>query len=405
MTFNKLTTTEKVRYIFQLLPAIWIFSGLFLYDSDKNFAATCVIAVLFSLSKSTLVTIKSNLVQNRFTQIVLAATLLAILTKVTVDMSSSTLRILIAVSLYTSFINKRVIDFVQENLIYLVLLGAISSITYVSIQSLWLDKDRIEWTINAIPYTTFSASISVIALYFFLFDVRKIAKAIGIVSYTLAIASILMSGTRGTLLASLIVGTILLGVFLIRHRRYFIRTVFAISLVGIVSTFFAYDMVDARLQQTKNELTAISQGKFNTSFGYRLSMWKAGLEISKSPTLIGLGTQHLEIKQSLYEQGKVDAAAVRFKHYHNEYISTLVTKGVLGLISLLAILGYPLYLFINNRTKLSAVAFSVSAVFSIAALTDVPLSQPHTLAFYLLLVSILTVTTKQPKNNTLQHGN
>lgn len=399
MIFTKLTTSEKVRFFFQMLPALWIFSGLFLYDSDKDFATICVIAVLFSLSKTTWDTVKNNVTNNRYTQLVIAAALLAIVTKLTVDMSSSTLRILVAVALYTCFIQKRCIEFVQGNLINLVLLGALSSITYVSIQSLVFDKDRIEWTINAIPYTTFSASISVIALYFFLFKDDKRTKVIGILSYTMAIASILMSGTRGTLLASLVVGAILVTAFLIHHRQYLVRTIVALCFVGSISTFFAYDMVNARLEQTKNEIVAISQGKLNTSFGYRLSMWKAGLEIAKSPTLIGLGTSHLKVKQSLYEQGKVDASAVRFKHYHNEFISTMVTKGILGVISLLSLLGYPLYLYAKSRTQLSGIALSVTAVFSIAALTDVPLSQPHTLAFYLLLTSILMVRPQQPKND------
>lgn len=396
--YTKLTS-DNANYILRLTPCLWVFSGLFLYDSDKDFAFVCVVAFLSNIFIIKWGDIKSKLLNDRFFQFILLATVLALISKLTVGHSSSTLRILVAVTISSLVIDEKCISFVRSQLSVLTFVSSLSAISYTVFQTLILNKDRLEWSINAIPYTTLCASIAIIALYYLLFSRNNKEKVLGTISYTLSISSILLSETRGTLLAALVISVAIISHYLYHNRKHLLTTTITIICISVASIIFAYDKIESRIIETQNEFISISQGDLNTSIGYRLKMWFAGYEISKEPTLFGLGSAHLDAKKKLYEQGKIDEVTARLKHYHNEYISTFVKEGVLGFISLLSLMLYPLFLLYKKQDKFTFLASSISGVYMICSLTDVPFTQPQTLAFYLMSIYTLTYTNTKSESN------
>jgi O-antigen ligase len=72
-------------------------------------------------------------------------------------------------------------------------------------------------------------------------------------------------------------------------------------------------------------------------------MWRASLKIIENNLIFGVGennfNKHLTV---LVENREIDNFVGRFRHPHNEYLSTLVEQGIIGLITLFTLFLVPL---------------------------------------------------------------
>lgn len=403
MNTNNHYINNTIQFLFAL-PSIWAFSGLFLYeDSDKHFFTLCIIVFFLGLFQFGFNAIVENIKNRKLTWILLIAVSFSAFTKLTMGGSSSELRVLGAIALYSIVIPNYVIEKIKSNLIWLIALASIISVSYISYQTFVLQIDRGSWSINAIPYTTFSAAITSIAIYLAFISSENKQRIISLVSASLGLSSIIISQTRGTLLAVTITALLVAALMIIKYKKNSITIVASIiaSIIAIsLVSFLNYEKIEQRIIQTKHEYHAITSGNLNTSIGYRLQMWQAGWELAKSPTIFGLGKKHVEAKQELYEKGLISKASIGFKHYHNQYISSLVMKGIVGLMMTLAFLLMPLFYYFRNYDKSILIATLCSTVYAVSGLTDIPLMQPHPLAFYLIIL-LLFCTPKNYDSNTL----
>lgn len=80
-----------------------------------------------------------------------------------------------------------------------------------------------------------------------------------------------------------------------------------------------------------------------TSVGFRLEMWRAGgLSALESPWF-GLGEQgYADSRDRLIAEGRVAPGIAVFGHLHNDFLDTLVKRGLVGLLALLALYFLPL---------------------------------------------------------------
>lgn len=100
-----------------------------------------------------------------------------------------------------------------------------------------------------------------------------------------------------------------------------------------------------------------------SDFFYRLEYWKLGLRIFAGHPLIGVG--HLQFKK-VYLQYVTDLSNLNFDIStvfvaDSMFLTTLVEHGLLGLISLLALLIYAYYLLRKSRTALSLLGLDAKA--------------------------------------------
>ncbi len=381
MTINKLTS------IITTLPLLWVFTGLFIYDSDKDFVFICVVCFLFHIISNRKINIRDQISQSPFIAILIASSILAIITKLYVGQSTSVLRVLISVTLLSMVINNTIIQRVKNNSVYLVSLSGVISFFYIYIHSELWHLPRHEWSVNAIPYTTMAAAISIISLYYFFRLKSRTQKLFAIIGYIFSFYGVIMSETRGTLIA-LITATIILFTYQViqnKSKKHIVKLsivpILILTLLAINTNFFKQ-----RYISTKNEISSIYNGNLNTSIGYRIAMWQAGLELSKEPTLLGLGDSHIQEKQRLVDDGKALQISVKWSHYHNDYISTFVKKGILGFILLIITLCFPFYYHLKFKNEDSLIPCYVSIVYAVASLTDIPLSQSNSLILYLMII-------------------
>jgi O-antigen ligase len=121
-----------------------------------------------------------------------------------------------------------------------------------------------------------------------------------------------------------------------------------------------------------------------------------------------LGEGHKSAFQDLAHQGVVNQAATNYApyHYHNQFLDTLVKRGVLGLLSLLVLLATPVLIafkyFRNDNLVLGSVC-GITFMYTIASLTDVPFNHPTTINLFVLsMIALLSLEPDNPDNQGTQ---
>jgi|APSaa5957512535_1039671.scaffolds.fasta_scaffold03807_1 O-antigen ligase len=124
------------------------------------------------------------------------------------------------------------------------------------------------------------------------------------------------------------------------------KIIFTASLtLFMLTVYFLPDTgVSTRIDQaTSNIYDYFWSGLSASSAGARLEMWRASLKIIENNLIFGVGennfNKHLTV---LVENREIDNFVGRFRHPHNEYLSTLVEQGIIGLITLFTLFLVPL---------------------------------------------------------------
>ncbi|MDG6774906.1 O-antigen ligase family protein, partial [Thiomicrorhabdus sp. ZW0627] len=169
----------------------------------------------------------------------------------------------------------------------------------------------------------------------------------------LLICSFLLSGLTGarTALSLLLIPMLLLFIHVLfvnsavskRVKKYV-----AISLLslGVTVGFLA----KGKVVETFSDFSHIEQGYYETSLGLRYAMFDIGVTVVKEHFWFGVGPNHYKenVTQVVNASSYSDAVKLYISNVtqiHNQYLMSLMLSGVIGLISLMLFLVYPLTLF------------------------------------------------------------
>lgn len=167
-----------------------------------------------------------------------------------------------------------------------------------------------------------------------------------------ALAS-LLSGSRGGWIG-------LPFVFLVLYRAYGallsarLRIGIIAALLALVTLVYVVPQtgVQARVMQgfTDIELYRSGENK-STSLGARFDMWQGAITLIIEKPLTGWGWNgYYQGIQALVDEGKVIPFAAE-NHAHNEYLDNFARRGVLGILSLMALYLVPLRLFARRLAE------------------------------------------------------
>lgn len=160
-----------------------------------------------------------------------------------------------------------------------------------------------------------------------------------------------LSGARGGWISIPIILTLIL---------YFAYKKLSKKFVIIISSSIAILIMTITLSSQTNILNRIkiAQDEFisyvennnkSTSVGARLDMWQSGLRGFKEKPLLGWGkNQYMELKKQQLEQGIIAPSTYSFNDAHNQYIDSLVKRGLFGFLGLLSVLLIPLFYFLKQ---------------------------------------------------------
>lgn len=127
--------------------------------------------------------------------------------------------------------------------------------------------------------------------------------------------------------------------------------------LGITTLFLALVLISSQAPSVQQRIhSALSEhhayhmnGEWNNSTGRRIIMWKSGLSAARKKPVFGWGTDQTQAAAaSELEPPAMKQAVLGYNHLHNEYITSLVAKGLPGLLSLLLLLFVPLTIFLRN---------------------------------------------------------
>src|SRR5579875_3474733 len=212
---------------------------------------------------------------------------------------------------------------------------------------------------------------------------RRAWKIAAVSTSLLALAAMILSGTRAALAGALAGAVLTLARERFPRRRVFRSIALAAAALAIFAAFYrsaAGERLRARVHWSREDRLG----------GARLLLWRDTLKMSESRWLAGYGPETFVREFPKHESAYLARAYPDFYHEspHNIFIEALVSKGLLGLAALLAISALGLVLA-RGAMGAAFLAIVVSQQFmSFTAATE--------LYFYICLAIIAAMRAKTP---------
>lgn len=266
---------------------------------------------------------------------------------------------------------------------------------------------RVHGFINPIPYAVAAGSVSLVCLVQAVFGRSPSWQRVLLgVSGLLAAVAVMLTRTRGVIVPFVaILGGALAVQYILNHRGKVSRSL----MVGLLAVFglvaLGGSLLEGRIQQTFNEYSAIDEGNYRGSIGVRLQLWLAASELVTEAPVLGHGSGYRDALGQLHEQGKIEDSLYRFgaNHFHNQYVDTLIKKGLVGL----AVLGLLLWAAVRLAIATPSgdwrryAGLAITLLFATAALTDVPLLHADTIFLFIALTIAVSVVGT-PRNQAFE---
>ena len=130
-----------------------------------------------------------------------------------------------------------------------------------------------------------------------------------------------------------------------------------------------YTQLVDRAALSVQQVTEWNDGKGRTTpVGVRLTMWEGSLKAFPNMPWSGFGYRNSINEVLKYFSEDEKRVISKYNHLHNIYIEHLMSRGVLGVLSLLALLFIPLFVFISRLKGIEVNLVGVVLVSSFATL-------------------------------------
>jgi len=217
-----------------------------------------------------------------------------------------------------------------------------------------------------------------------------------------ALYCVILSGSRGTLLAIVPIAVFVLwwgwrqgalGQKLSSRQMLLLPVILLFMGIVLISTGTFMERMQLVVGQTTDYF---EKGAARTNVGVRLEMWKGSLLAAREHPLLGIGERDYKIflKEKI-ASGELKPAVDNMPHAHNDFFGALQNRGVPGLIMQLLIYALPMLIFLRGLNeargeKLFAALGGALVTISYAtySLTQVPMRNGQPLVFYIITISL-----------------
>lgn len=208
---------------------------------------------------------------------------------------------------------------------------------------------------NGVRYGAISTMLGILCVAGLVWTHQNTAKYVWLWRLLLSLGALgawygsLMSGTRGAWIALPVVFMLFcLGLF--NKRNLLKATIVSAGLVLVLGTWISTTPNNPVKAGYRNAVVDISdffeRGIVTGSISGRFAVWNAALTNIPNKPLLGWGVA--EYRKQLNEQierNVVDPYVVELSHTHNLYLETLLYKGAVGLLAILALFALPFWYF------------------------------------------------------------
>jgi len=224
------------------------------------------------------------------------------------------------------------------------------------------------------------------------FNEQPKERTLTLFSAVLGIFAIVLSGNRGSWISALILSTL----YILIIYKYYLHnnTKYRLIVFGLLATILILasntQTFNNQMLNTKVAMERWSAGNIQkSSIGERLNMWTSGLKAAQESPLIGHGYRNANKAAQKYTDKDIG-----YTHLHNEYITNLVSAGIVGLLSLLALIFLPMIIFYQKiKDKevhyYALMGFFLCAGYATFGLSHIAFGEEHINAFYVLFMGLL----------------
>ncbi|WP_181320895.1 O-antigen ligase family protein [Photobacterium phosphoreum] len=374
-----------------LLPFIWLSTGIYLSnDSDKTMVIMILISIATSLITFGIKEINKNIINNRFIWLLLVIFSYMLFSYFYHGVSSREIRALIASLLLLITFPHQLLN--KRTLSTLTVIGSITGLIVVIYFSIILNLGRDGFPVNAIPFSTITVTYLIFSIVLLLHCNNLKTQIIMLLMVLINISSLILSETRGTLLAGFI--AIIFILLKTLHFNKINLKIIATSVVIITGMFLILKQpIEQRIEQTAIEYHKIEEGNLTSSIGLRFQLWNSVPMLMKDDILLGVGNNIRSEIDNLYKKNKISQSLYDLQpaHLHNQYLDKIVKNGVLGFILFMFLLLLPFVLSKKTSALYEQLSLGIIIIFSIASLTDVPFNHGQTLFIYLLFIGVFNM--------------
>ncbi len=314
--------------------------------------------------------------------------------------------LLLPVFLYLRKIKLRV-----EYFLIGIFLGALACASIAFYQKFHLGLPRSYGITNPVPFGGISIVLGLMCLPgALLTSVPKYFRVLMLLGFFLGLAGSIFSGTRGAWLALPVCFFVIIA---INPMKWSLTKKLASSLILVSSISGAYlhPDIQTRVDTSVSQFNAyFSENTVNTSVGLRLEAWRAStIAISGSPTFgVGEGNFRDTMKE-LANEGLADPGVKTLAHVHNEYLTAMLQRGLVGLASLILIFVVPLRVFIKSSKQETGLnqLLPMSGIILITSymtfsLTDIVFEHQNTTLLYASFIFIIYGMSNSISRNAAQ---
>jgi len=227
-----------------------------------------------------------------------------------------------------------------------------------------------------------------------IYDESLKEKIFTFTSSIFGLIAIILPSSRGSWLSFFILLFIFFSLmYYPRLEKFRSRKIIAISLI-LVSFLFVVnnEITKNRIEQANSEISNWSEGNGKkTSLGLRLEMWVAGLNAAIDSPLMGYGYRNANEISSQYAKNNQEYIK-NFTHLHNEYITTFVSSGLIGLIGLMSLLIVPFVIFfkgLKNNFYLSVMGILLCSAYASFGFSHIAFGEEHINAYFIFFLALL----------------
>ena len=217
----------------------------------------------------------------------------------------------------------------------------------------------------------------------------------------LGLATVILSLARSAYLGFVVISVLSI-LYYLRWKKA--TVVIVIITVLVVFSYIISDKVQNRINDGVSEVTNYfdtlkkypgqpEKYSARSSLGTRLEMWRSTQYFFAEAPWFGVGRFNYKSKAQEYvNQGLANQVIANHSHPHNAYIEMIMSKGIFGLLALLLLMYYPLYVFIKTRNASRDSAFA--GIVLISAYTIFSLTEASTfiknnfVSIYLVYLSV-----------------
>lgn len=248
-----------------------------------------------------------------------------------------------------------------------------------------------------------------IAFYFSQRQEKSLAWFASTASLFATLAAVVNQARGAWVLAPLLV---ILIVWL--HRQQVSKRLLVLfGLLALAGGILSGQMIQQRWNQAAQEISAYWQNNNgSTSVGARLDMWKSALMGIQEKPIFGHGIEGAKaLRKSHYEQGLISEFASHFTHTHNQYLQDTLTRGLIGLFSLLSLFFVPILAFVKGlKQNAESRLWGILGITHVLAtmgycLTQAFLSHNSGTMFYFFCLLLFFGLQKSAQNRPLEGGN